>query len=101
MPLAIEGGDAPTSDGFVTVGTARAEEFLVTLLAVGYTILLIEVACAKGHLAVATHEVLRMEGAVESLNDLAEDGLAAVSTVTTRRGTTMIEAMCGCSRDVG
>jgi len=84
MPLAIECSDAFPSDWLVTVGTTRAEEFLVASLAVWDPVLLVEVACAKGYLAVATHEVLGVVGPVECLDDLTKDGFATVSTIATR-----------------
>lgn len=99
MPLAVECGDALASDGLVTMSTTGAEELLVAPLTVRDPILLVEVAGAEGHLAVAAHEVFGMVGPVEGLNDLAEDGFAAVSTVPTR-GWATIEAARGGAVDV-
>jgi hypothetical protein len=80
--------------------TARAEQFLVASLAVRYPILLVKVARAEGHVAVPTHEVLRVVGVVECLDYLTKDGLTAVRAVSTRRGTAAVEVTRGGLVDV-
>jgi len=99
MPLSVKCGDAFSGDWLVAVRAAGAEELLIASLAVRDPILLIEVACAQGYLAVATHEVFGMVGPIECLNHLSKDRLATVCAITAR-GWTAIEPTCGSPVDV-
>lgn len=61
-------------NGTITIGTARAEEVVVVLFAIGEAIAFEEVACAQFLVAVVAREMLRMPGLAQSSNDLAHNG---------------------------
>jgi len=84
VPLAVESGDTSSRDWFVAMGATRAEELLITARTVGNAVLFVEVAGTQGRMAITAHEVFGMEGAVECLDDLAENGFAAMCTIATR-----------------
>lgn len=77
VPFLPKSGDASVQNRFVAVSTTRAEKLLVAPLAVRQAVLLVEVGSPQRILAVATREMLWMEGLAQCLNNLSKNRLPA------------------------
>jgi len=91
MPFLADSIHTAIQYGLVTMCTSSTEQLLIASLAVGHSILLIEIIGAQGILAIATCKVLGMERLPEGLDHLPKNWLTTLSTRSSCSGSTAVD----------